>query len=231
MQAQNQLHYLYNDMKITLVFLSFLLIFTSCDDANKAEVFEEVESVKAVESRTGFAPIEELFVDGSFKDSVEMKLLKELNICVMDSDSAIQKGVGVCSPKNFKFFPLNKNQSIENGFMLLVKAQSTGFPLRRLLIFQREKGELIKVNGFVANLIGTIKSDGEYDKLLLRFKDRDRGEDLFYNCLFEWENNMYQYKQVETIQGINWGGPVKAEAKDSISKEVYNSIIGNKMIF
>jgi len=64
----------------------------------------------------------------------------------------------------------------------------------------------------------------------LRFNDKDQGEDVFYNCVFTWDGMKYKYKSVEVIEGANWGGPVKAELKDSISKEVEKDIIKNGMI-
>ena len=115
--------------------------------------------------------------------------------------------------------------------MVQIKAKTNGFPLRRLLIFIRETEGLVKVNGFVANLIGVQKSPSKHDDLLLRFSDEDQGQNVYYNCLFTWNGTTYKYKSAEAIYGSNWGGPVKAELKDSISKEVEKDIIKNKMIF
>lgn len=200
-----------------------LAIFSACKNDQGTENGND-NPVENVEKSAEFVPIQELFAETEFGSKTEPELLKEIKIC---SDSA---GVP-CSAENFKFFPLKKNQGLENGFILLIKAETGGFPLRRVLVFERENGKLVKANGFVANLIGRHPSSGDYDDLLLRFNDKDQGEDIFYNCLFHWEKGRYQFKQVEVIQGANWGGPVKPEFKDSVSQEVYQTIINNQMIF
>ena len=136
-----------------------------------------------------------------------------------------------CSPRFFELLPISESILLENGFILQVKSKVNGFPLRRLLIFVRERDQLVKVNGFVGNLIGTMKTPSKYNDLVLRFNDKDQGEDVFYNCLFSWDGTAYKYKSAEQIYGPGWGGDVKAVLKDSISKEVYKDIMENKMIF
>jgi hypothetical protein len=212
---------------IILLFIFSIVIF-SCK--NEIELEDETKTVK-IEETEGFQDIEILFDETRFKEPIMRELLLELKICSEDENLLATSEVPPCSPNNFCFLPLRKDVSLKNGFILLIKARTAGFPLRRILIFQRERGNLVKTNGFVANIIGRTKNVSGYDDLLLRFNDNDQGEDMFYNCLFSWEDGKYQYKQVEVIQGANWGGPVKAIYKDSISKEIYQTILGNEMIF
>ncbi len=216
-------------MKAKILFLFILLTsLTSCrNDTENPEIAENIK----IEDTEGFQDIEILFDESDFSDPVMKKLLLELKICTDDTLATLNSETPLCSAENFKFLPLREDISLKNGFILLVKANTGGFPLRRLLIFQRERGNLVKTNGFVANIIGRTKSKSGYDDLLLRFNDKDQGEDLFYNCLFTWQEGRYEYKQVEVIQGANWGGPVKQIYKDSISKEVYRDIMNNEMIF
>lgn len=211
-----------------LILFSFVLFLGSCN-----EEIDENNSTEAtnVENKKGFQDIEVLFDETAFSDPVMNDLLLELKICSNDSTITQKSATPICSPENFKFLPLRSDISLRNGFILLIKAETSGFPLRRLLIFQRERGNLVKTNGFVANIIGRTKSESGYDDLLLRFNDKDQGEDMFYNCLFTWVDGKYQYKQVEVIQGANWGGPVMDIYKDSISKEIYQNIVNNEMIF
>jgi len=214
--------------KLVIYFLTSFILFSACKSDPK-----EVDGIKLerIEDSENFQDIEVLFDETEFTDPEMKKLLLELKICSDDENLIATSEIPPCSAEKFKFLPLREDLSLKNGFILLIKAETAGFPLRRLLIFQRERGNLVKTNGFVANIIGRTKSSSGYDDLLLRFNDNDQGEDMFYNCLFIWQDGKYQYKQVEVIQGANWGGPVKAIYKDSISKEIYQNIMNNEMIF
>jgi hypothetical protein len=214
--------------KNIIILFIFSLVFIGCK--NDIDTSEKITTEK-IEDKLGFEDIEILFDETEFSDPVMKELLLELKICSEDQNVVNTSEVPLCSAEKFKFLPLRKSTSLKNGFILLIKAETAGFPLRRILIFQRERGNLVKTNGFVANIIGRTKSKTEYDDLLLRFNDNEQGEDIFYNCLFSWEEGKYQFKQVEVIQGANWGGPVKAIYKDSISKEIYQTIVKNDMIF
>lgn len=212
--------------KICWILVSAMLL-SACKTENTNSEETEKNSVE----KEGFEYIQELFDQTDFDNPVHLELLKEIKICTLDTMAAKKPGASLCSAENFKFFPLRKDLNEKNGFLLLVKATTGGFPLRRLLVFQRERGELVKANGFVANLIGRIPTESGYDDLLLRFNDKDGTEDMFYNCVFTWNGSQYQFKQVDVIEGSNWGGPVKAQFKDSISKEIYQNILNNQMVF
>lgn len=220
-----KLHYI--PFALTLAF------FVSCGDSEDSPTEKpKTSTTNSVEDVKGFKPMEILFDDKKFGSQEEKELLLELKICTEDPLLLKTSEMPPCSPENFKFLPLSKDISIKNGFLLLIKAETGGFPLRRLLVFQRERGELVKVNGFVANIIGRNPTASGYDDLLLRFYDKDDGGfKLFYNCLFTWEDGQYQFKEVDVIEGPNWGGKVKKEHKVETSKDIYQRITENKMIF
>ena len=162
-----------------------------------------------------------------------LSALGKINIC---SDAQVDKSgklITPCTADNFKFFSLNDNKSLKDGIILLVKANVGGVPLRRVLVFERENGALIKVNGFIANVIGKRKSAGTNDDLLLRFIDKIEGSDVYYNCILKWENNQYVFKTVEVIEepAGNFRGIVKENVKDSVSKEIHQTLVNNNMIF
>ncbi len=218
-------------MKYFLI-LTFSLSLIGCSSDNNDDTENtKVTSKSDAKNSTGITNVETLFDSKTFEDSKKVELLKELQVCNPDNKVTGDYMNPTCSPEYFNLMPFVENTPLENAFMVQVKAKTNGFPLRRLLIFVREKDELVKVNGFVANLIGTQKSPSKHDDLLLRFNDKDQGQDVFYNCLFTWNGTTYKYKSVEVIEGSGWGGRVKAELKDSISKEVEKDIIKNKMIF
>ncbi len=211
-----------------------ILVFTACKSDHKpANKNDEKGNEKAkIEDVKGYQDIEILFNDDKFGSDEEAELLNEIKICSNDPNLTANSEVPPCSPENFKFLPLQKDISIKNGFILIIKAETGGFPLRRVLIFQRERGELIKLNGFVANIIGRIPADNGYDDLIIRFRDKDEaGVPMFYNCIFTWKDSKYEYKHVDAIQGPNWGGKVKEADRVEYSKSVYESIMNNQMIF
>lgn len=217
-------------------FLFFLVLFSlvSCSSNSDLEdniknddkelLNSEIDSSKVTE-------IETLFDEDKFRNPEKEFLLKELKICSDDNKGPEDYLNPSCSPRFFELFNVSKDTPLNSAFILQMKAKTNGFPLRRLVVFVRDRGTLVKVNGFVANLIERRISDSGYDDLVLRFNDKDQGQDVFYNCLFKWNGDSYVYHTVEVIEGIGWGGPVRKQLKDSISIEVLKDIQRNKMIF
>lgn len=207
---------------------AIVLIFASCSgdpDTDKQNNEATDNSTGSVES------IETLFDKDEFQDPIMKELLKELNFCNEIVSDTMDYMNPSCTPRFFRFFPLTEKMALENGFLLQVKSKVSGFPLRRLLVFVRERGQLVKANGFVANLIGRRKTAGEFDDLLLRFNDNVDGDPAFYNCYFKWNGSKYEFSSVEVIEGVNWGGPVKKEFRDSMSIEIKKVLTDNSMLF
>jgi len=212
-----------------IISLLVVTVLFSCSSENKKNDAEGKAAVKKEEIQV--VEVQTLFDKDQFDDPKKAELLQELKVCSDKNKGPEDYMNPSCTPRFFNISPYIENTPIENAFLLQIKSKVGGFPLRRLLIFIREKGQLVKVNGFVANLIGTKKSTSKHDDLILRFNDKDQGQDVFYNCIFKWNGLSYKYDSVEAIEGADWGGPVKAELKDSISKEIEKEITGNKMIF
>lgn len=211
---------------IQIIFLSILLA------ACKSEPEEDVQ--ETIEEQSDIIAIETLFDEQAFPDKDHRNLLLELNIC--DTVPSETSGCVECGPKNFKFFQHKANSPINNAFMLQIKAETVlkgqSFPLpeRHLLIFERENGSLVKVNGFRGNLIAMRENpSGGARDLVVRFWVAE--DEAFLNCLFQWKDGKYQYTSVEAIHGGGGSGPVKAEFKDSISKIVYESLTTNGLLF
>jgi len=210
-------------------FLILLFVF-SCSDDEDIPKKPHGHSV----SQGEVVAIETLFDGEKFDNPKHIELLKELKIC-----SEFQKDTSnylepACSPQFFRIFPMCDNLPVENAFMVQIKSKVGGIKLRRLVTFVREKGELVKVNTFVANLIGTRKSPSHYYDLILRFNDNVDGDIIFYNTIFTWNGNKYEFKSAETIEGTDENGPwrqrIKQEFKDSVSRDIYNTLVKNEMI-
>jgi hypothetical protein len=170
------------------------------------------------------------FNANQFSSKIEASLLKELKICNVNAPNDTDEKNPACSPKFFRFFPLAKNIPLNNGFILLVKAGVGGHPLRRILIFQREKGILVKLNGFNGNLIEQRPSKSGFNDIVVRFPDNIDNSLIYYNCLFQWKNGKYEYKHCEVIDE---GMPrnVKAEFIDSMGVEIKKILDKNNMLF
>ena len=213
----------------TFIFSLCALFFFSCEsnseeDRQKNEVSESVEII----------PIETLFDEDKFPAPKHIELLKELNICDEFQKDTANYLKPACSPRFFKLFPLHEKTPIENGFLLQIKARVGGVQLRRLVVFVRERGQLVKANTFIANLIGFQKQKSGYHDLILRFNDNVDGDIIYYNTVFKWNGKKYMYDHAETIEGTDHNGPwrqrIKEEFKDSISKEILTTIEKNEMV-
>lgn len=211
-------------MKFSLV-LNFILLFFLFACKSEVKEVKPIVKIKKVGDQTN---IETLFDQTTFPSADEPKLLKELEICNVKQRDLQNHLDPACNPKFFRFFPFVENKKLKDAFLLQIKARVNEFPLRRLLVFEREKGVLVKVNGFVANLIGTRVSKTKHDDLILRFNDNAGGGDIiFYNCLYQWENNHYVFKKIEQINDAN----VKPEFQDSMNVVIADVIKNNRMEF
>ena len=207
---------------LPIVLISFLF---SCsgeeDQASKKDTDTSVSDITRIET---------LFNVDNFEDAKHLALLKELKICSEFQKDTTNYMEPACSPRFFRVFPMRDDAPVENAFLLQIKSKVGGIKLRRLVTFVREKGQLVKVNTFVANLIGTRTSKSHYKDLILRFNDNIEGEIIFYNCLFAWDGKKYTFKSVELIEGSDWRQRLKPEFKDSVSNDIYTTLVRNEMI-
>ena len=208
-------------MKKWCYFVVGLLVVACQEEVSKVKVKPEVKTGNQTN-------IECLCDETTFATPDEYPLLKELKICDQTQKDLNNYDVPACNPKFFKFYPFIEHKELRDAFVLLIKSRVQGFPLRRVLVFEREGKELVKVNGFVANLIGKRKSASKHDDLILRFNDQvGQGEVVFYNCLYVWKDKRYVFKQVEQINDAN----IKSQFQDSMNVEIETVITKNRMVF
>lgn len=173
------------------------------------------------------------FATNTFTFGQETELLKELKLCDPNAPNDEDELHPSCSPKFFRFFKLNDRKELKDGFILLIKAGVNGMELRRVLIFEREKGLLVKLNGFYGNLIETRPSESGYPDLVIRFSDNIEGSLAYYNCLFRWNGSRYDYTLCEAIQEGGQEAPhrIKREYIDSMAPEIEKILIDHNMLF
>ena len=207
----------------------FAICFTSCEEDIEDQPFKPHHS-----NQPAVNTISTDFNENTFTSSgEEIALLKELKLCDPLAKNDTDEKHPSCSPKFFKFFKLSEKTSLKDGFILLIKAGVNDFPLRRILIFQREGDQLTKLNGFNGNIIEFRPSKTGYQDLVIRFTDNIAGTLSYYNCLFEWNGAQYEYKLCEAIQEGGQESPhrIKAEYIDSMAPEIKKILETNQMFF
>ncbi len=167
------------------------------------------------------------FNANSFKSNVEADLLKELMLCDPNAPNDTEEKHPACSPKFFRFFQLTNKTPLKDGFMVMIKAGVNGWPTRRLLIFEREQGKLVKVNGFNGYLIERRPTASGYDDIVVRFGERIDGYLYFYNCVFTWKDGKYDYQLCEAINDSR----IKAELMDSMAVEIKKTLDEKQYLF
>lgn len=186
------------------------------------------KKVDKPKEKTEIQLIETDFNANTFSGTTEIELLKELGVC--DSTAPNDKNLDrpSCSPRFFRFFNYKKNADLRNNFILLVRSGVNGFPARRLLIFARENGQLVKTNGFIGYIIEkrTIKNK-LHDDIVIRFYEKYYEQKYFYNCLFSWKDQRYEFVKCEAINDI----AIKPELVDSVSIEINKTLIEKQLVF
>jgi len=156
------------------------------------------------------------FNQNKFIYGEEENLLKEIGECDPMAETDRDPLRPACSPRFFRFFPLDNNATLKNGFILMVKATVKGAETRKVKIYQREKGTLVLVNGFNGYLIERRIGKSKYDDLVIRFGNRIGNTLHHYNCVYKWNNGKYQFDSCEDIDDRR----VKKEFKDSMNLEI-----------
>lgn len=207
---------------------SLLLMFLfSC----KNEVKKEIEIVP---NNVGeLVHYEILFNESKFESKEHSQLLEELDVC----DTIVGEGAicASCTPDFFRIIPFRDDKNVKDAFLLQVKAltvmkgQGEKLPMRHLIVFEREKGSLVKVNGFRGSLIASRISESGVNDLIIRFYIPS--EEAFFNCLFLWTGSKYRFESVEAIDGNGGTGTIKASMKAEISKDVYQLLMSNTLLF
>jgi hypothetical protein len=180
----------------------------------------EVEKVEGVQISTDFNT-------NTFSSKDEPKVLKDLKLC----DSSVQWSEDLlrpsCTPNYFRVFPLKKGLDIAQGCMVLLKAGVNGFPVRRFVVYEKEGAEMVQANGFIGYPIEFRPQAKTYDDVVIRFFERYEGQKYFYNCLFTWKQNRYQYVRCEQINDAN----IKPEKQAEVSAEILQILNEKQLVF
>jgi hypothetical protein len=202
-----------------LVVLYFLNLSRLKMDRNQKNN-KAVEKVKGVQISTDFNT-------NTFSSKEDAKMLKDLRFC----DSTVQWSEDLnrpsCTPNFFRVFPLKKGLDLSQGCMVLMKAGVNHFPVRRFVVYEREGSQMVQANGFIGYPIEFRPQAKTYDDVVIRFFERYEGQKYFYNCLFTWKQNRYQYVCCEQINDAN----IKPEKQKQVSAEILQILNEKQLVF
>ncbi len=211
-------------MRYSIIILFSIILFCSCESESNNDNEQDKDQFI---SDTLEAPAE--FSNTGFDDKLKYELLIETHICNPNySDTTSDKTVP-CSSRFFRFFEWNRKRNLDNAFMLQVHAGVNDYPYRRLLIFTREKGELILVNGINGYLIEQHTRPNDIDDLVVGIID-DLGNNNFdrYDVVLRYEDGKYQFK--EAIGDLR--GPFQSDTlKKAASRAIKRRIKEKELIF
>lgn len=172
--------------------------------------------------------ISTLFDKSEFPEAYMEQLLSEIKICNPQIETIQADGVAPCSPSYFQFYSYNKHRKIEDAFMLQIKKGVNGFPYRRLLIFTRENGILVKMNGIIGYLVEKRPAPSGIDDLVVAVVDNIGGYYERYDVLIRYENGKYQF--IEALGDLQGSFDTK-ELKEEASKQIKQRIEEKELIF
>jgi hypothetical protein len=201
-----------------LVVLFFTVKYLNQQD--KPKPVKKKETVKGIQISTDFNT-------NSFSSKNEAKLLKNLGLCDSTINWSEDLDKPSCTPNFFRVFPLKKGLDIAQGCMVLMKAGVNHFPVRRFVIYEKEGAQMIQANGFIGYPIEFRPQDQNYDDVVIRFFERYEGQKYFYNCLFTWKQNRYQYVRCEQINDAN----IKPEKQEQVSAEILKILNDKQLVF
>lgn len=211
-------------MRYVLIILFSIILFCSCESESDNKNGQEEDQFI---SDTLKAPAE--FSNTGFDDKLKYELLLETHICNPNYSDTTSDNTVPCSSRFFRFFEWNRKRNLDNAFMLQVHAGVNDYPYRRLLIFTREKGELILVNGINGYLIEQHTRPNDIDDLVVGIID-DLGNNNFdrYDVILRYEDGKYQFK--EAIGDLR--GPFQSDTlKKAASRAIRRRIKEKELIF
>jgi hypothetical protein len=199
-------------MKRTFSYLFVVVVFlTSCTETSDDQGGFISEITK----------ITTLFDEVEFESDTLKNLLGELNICFSEEPDTIKQGEVPCSPEYFKFYTYNRKRPVYDAFMLQVRKGVNNYPFRRLLIFVRERGQLVLVSGVNGYIVEKRTTPNEIDDLVVAVVDNVGGHYERYDVLLQYKEGKYHYVEaIGDLQGKFEEEDLKERATEMIGKRI-----------
>jgi hypothetical protein len=165
--------------------------------------------------------ISTLFEEEFFESDTLRDLLLELNICSPMASDSLAPGTVECSPKFFAFYNYNHKRTISDAFLLQVKKGVNNYPYRRLLIFVRERGQLVLVTGVVGYLVEKRTTKSGIDDLVVAVVDNIGGHYERYDVLLKYKEGKYHFEEaIGDLQGVFEDEELKKRATKMIGERI-----------
>ncbi len=230
-------------IRVILIILLTAFIYSCTSDSDDSSVKNDLENKETAEQNSNDESKSETvnangadtilapatFSNEGFDSALKYELLLETRICNPNYSDTVTDGSVPCSAKFFRFFEYNHKRTLNDAFMLQVKAGVNNYQYRRLLIFTRERGKLVLVNGIRGYLVSQIKRPNEIDDLVVGVID-DLGNDTYerYDVLLRYQDGKYQIK--EALGDLE--GPFDTEdLKERATKMIKQRIEEKQLIF
>ena len=215
-------------MKHTLSIVMLIGLLISCSAEPSGEATDVLEDQDIVSTVTDFN-------DSEFKNPVHVELLKELDVC--EFKSADSTYFATCTADNFKIIEYKNGASVKDAFILEMKAgifpkdqEMPLPPVRHVIVFEREGGKLVRAGGFRGDLIETRENPKSGAKdLLMGLYDTD--EKVLFYCWFNWNGSKYLFKEIEGLDFGEGPKPLKKEMRESMTQEIYQTLLEKSLIF
>lgn len=216
-------------MKYILPLLILSGVLFACSAEN------EEDKPRVSQQDTYFEGVDTKFEGEKFEDDVHNEILKELGVCEFASSDSTY--YATCSPKNFKISPYKNSGNLKDAFILEMKAgifprnaEQPLPPVRHVIIFDREGGELVKVGGFRGNLIGKRPNEasGAQDLLLALY---DTDDQTLFHCLFKWNGGKYEFNAIERMDYGDGFRTIKGENKLETTQQIFQQLRDKSLIF
>lgn len=157
--------------------------------------------------------------------SIEDSLLRAIKICNPNEVDMKNYQNPPCDMKFFNIMPTISKKNIRDGFLVLCKSGVAGFPMRRILVYDREGSDYVLANTFLGDVIGMETSkESTHKDLIIQFMDEDMNR---FECRYVWKQGRYSYNQLLKINRSK----VKAEFRDSMTVVIAGEIKRMKLSY
>jgi hypothetical protein len=219
-----------------LYILAPFVLLLSCQDKSSTDQKTDDQTIFFADTLSGHqestadvVAITTLFDASEFEDPIMDRLLAEIKICNPLTRDSIIDGAYPCSPKLFQLYTYNRKRGLEDAFLLQVRKGVNNFPYRRLLIFTRENGELVLMNGIIGYLVEKRKSDSGIDDLVVAVVDNIGGEYMRYDVLIRYENGKYHF--LEALGDLEGSFEHNPELKAEATRQIGDRIKEKELIY
>ena len=204
-------------MRFVFLFLVSVIIFSSCSSDNESTQNKDGFIADTLQMDPIFYP---------FEDETIPVFLEEARLCRNIPKDSLGDKINMfdppCMGNFYKVFKFNDSEEYEDAFGVVIARRVHDFPLRRTVLFVKEKGKYIMMNRFVGDIVETRSTKNGYKDLLIRHRDIEAGS---FAIKYVYQDGKYQ---PEIAEEINDALILKSKV-DSLSPIIIDRVVKKKM--